>query len=134
MAFQEAHNHKQIYDKKAGTIELQPGDCVLVKRDAFRSQRRKLNNRWSDDLWRVVQQVADDVPAYVVQSMKTGKSKVLHWAWLLLWLADFMQDSLEVNVLRPEDDTPPSMMLEALPIWKNDGETPLEPVYGLDLA
>ena len=26
------------------------------------------------------------------------------------------------------------MTLEALPIWENNGGTPLEPVYGLDLA
>ena len=54
MAFQEARFHKQIYDKKAGAIELQPGDRVLVKMDAFRGQRRKLKNRWSDNLRRVV--------------------------------------------------------------------------------
>ena len=65
-AFQEAHRHKWIYNKKAGAIELQPGDCVLVKMDAFQGQRRKLKNQWSDDLWRVVRQVADDMPAYVV--------------------------------------------------------------------
>ena len=53
-AFQEARHHKRIYDKKAGAIELQPGDRVLVKMDAFRSQRRKLKNRWSDNLWWVV--------------------------------------------------------------------------------
>ena len=35
MAFQEAHHHKQIYDNKAGAIELQPGDHVLVKMDTF---------------------------------------------------------------------------------------------------
>ena len=134
MAFQEACHHKRIYDKKAGAIELQPGDRVLVKMDAFWGQRRKLKNRWSDDLWRVVWQVAGNVPAYVVRSTKTGKAKVLHWVQLLLWLADFMQDGLEVNVLRLEDDTPPSTMLEALPIRENNGGTPLEPVYDLDLA
>ena len=53
--FQEAHCHKLIYDEKAGAIELQPEDHVLVKMDAFQGQRRKLKNRWSDDLWRVVQ-------------------------------------------------------------------------------
>ena len=77
MAFEEACHHKRIYDKKAGAIELQPGDRVLVKMDTFQGQRRKLKNRWSDDLWKVVQQIADDVPAYVVWSTKTGKVKVL---------------------------------------------------------
>ena len=42
--FQEARHHKQIYHKKAGEVELQPGDRVLVKMDAFRGQRRKLKN------------------------------------------------------------------------------------------
>ena len=54
MAFQEACRHKQIYDKKAGPVELQPGDHVLVKMDAFQGQRRKLRNWWNEDLWRVV--------------------------------------------------------------------------------
>ena len=102
--------------------------------DAFWGQRRKLKNRWSDDLWKVVWQVADDVQAYVVWSTKTGKAKVLHRAWLLLWLADYTQDGLEVNVLRLEDDTPPSTTLEALPIREKEGGTPLELTYGLNLA
>ena len=29
------------------------------------------------------------VPAYVVKNEHTGKKKVLHHSWLLLWLADF---------------------------------------------
>ena len=49
MAFWEAHRHKRIYDKKAGAIELQFGDSVLVKMDAFRGQRRKLKNQWNND-------------------------------------------------------------------------------------
>ena len=44
-AFQEAPGHKWIYNKKAGAIELQPGDHVLVKIDAFRGQRT-----WSSGL------------------------------------------------------------------------------------
>ena len=33
--------------------------------------------------------VVDGVPAYVVKNDCTGKRKVLHHSWLLLWLADF---------------------------------------------
>ena len=54
-AFQEARCHKRIYDRKACAVALQPGDNVLVKMDAFRGQMRKLKNRWSDNLWKVVQ-------------------------------------------------------------------------------
>ena len=32
----------------------------------------------------VVGQIADDVPAYVIENER-GKQKVLHWARLLLW-------------------------------------------------
>ena len=74
------------------------------------------------------------MPTYIVHITKTGKTKVLHRARLLLWLADYTQDGLEVNVFRLEDDTLPSMMLEPSPTGEGKGRTPLEFIYGLDLA
>ena len=52
---------------------------------------------------------------------------------LLLWLADYTQDGLEVNVLSLEDDVVPCTTLRPIP---DEGErgTPLETLYGLDLA
>ena len=41
-AILEAQRQKQHYDRKAGAVELHPGDKVLVKLDAFRGQRQKL--------------------------------------------------------------------------------------------
>ena len=134
MAFQEARHHKRIYDKKAGAVELQPMDHVLVKMDTFWGQRRKLKNQWSNDLWKVVWRIVDIVPTYIVCSMKAGKTKVLHWARLLLWLADYTQDGLKVNVIRLEDDTLPSMMLEPSPAREEEGRTPFKFTYGLDVA
>ena len=133
-AFQEARRHKRVYDRKAGAVALQPGDNVLVKMDAFRGQRRKLKNRWSDDIWTVVRQVADDVPTYVVRNTRTGKTKVLHRARLLLWLAGYTQDSLEVNILSLEDDVVPCTTLRPIPCEGEEEGTPLETLYGLDLA
>ena len=133
-AFQEARRHKRVYDRKAGAIALQPGDNILVKMDAFQGQRRKLKNRWSDDIWMVVRQVADDVPTYVVRNTRTRKTKVLHRARLLLWLADYTQDGLKVNVLSLEDDVVPCTMLRHIPDEGEEGRTPLETLYGLDLA
>ena len=49
-AIMEAQRQKRYYDRRAGAVELQPGYKVLVKLDAFCSQRRKLKNRWSGDL------------------------------------------------------------------------------------
>ena len=51
-----------------------------------------------------------------------------------LWLADYTQDGLKVNVIRLGDDTLPSMMLEPSPVREEEGRTPFEFTYGLDLA
>ena len=58
-------------------VELQPGDKVLVKLDAFHAQRRKLKNRWSGHLHTVVKCVADRIPTYVVKNDETGKKQLL---------------------------------------------------------
>ena len=71
-AIKEAQRQKRLYDRKVGAIELRPGDHVLVHLDAFRGQRRKLKNRWGDDLHMVVAHVADGIPAYVVKNNRTG--------------------------------------------------------------
>ena len=70
-AIMEAWQQKRHYDQKARVVELQPGDKVLVKLDAFCSQRRKLKNWWSGDLHMVVKPVADGIPTYVVKNDKT---------------------------------------------------------------
>ena len=76
----EARQQKRHYDRRAGAVELQPGDKVLVKLDAFCGQRRKLKNRWSGDLHTVVKRVMDGIPTYVIKNDKTGKKQVLHHA------------------------------------------------------
>ena len=88
-AIKEAQRQKWLYDHKVGAIELRPGDNVLVRLDAFRGQGRKLKNRWGSDLHTVMTRMADGIPAYVVKNNRTGKKKVVHWARLLLWLADY---------------------------------------------
>ena len=88
-ALKETLQQKQLYDWKVGAIELRPGDHVLVKLDAFQGQRPKVKNQWGSDLHMVVTRVADGMPTYVVKNERTGKKKVLHHSWLLLWLADF---------------------------------------------
>ena len=96
-AIMEARWQKRHYDRKAGAVELQPGDKVLVKLDAFRGQRQKLKNWWSGDLHTVVKCVADGIPTYVVKNDKTGKKQVLHRARLLLWLAEYDGEPIRVN-------------------------------------
>ena len=101
----DARRQKRLYDRKVGAIELRPGDHILVRFDAFRGQRRKLKNRWGDDLHTVVSRVADRIPAYVVKNNRTGKKKVVHRARLLLWLADY-GESVRCNLIMISDRPP----------------------------
>ena len=104
-AVKEAQRQKRLYDRKVGAVELRPGDHVLVHLDAFRGQRRKLNNRWGDDLHTVVTRVADGIPTYVVKNYHTGKKKVVHRARLLLWLTDYGEpvrcNLVDISVVPP---------------------------------
>ena len=69
-AILEAQSQKQHYDRKAGAVELHPGDKVLVKLDAFRGQWRKLKNRWGDALYTVVKRMVDGILAYEVEKRR----------------------------------------------------------------
>ena len=61
----EACQEKWYYDRNIGTVNLRPGDLVLVKVDAFKG-KRKIKDRWEEDTWEVVHQIATDVPSYEV--------------------------------------------------------------------
>ena len=104
-AVKEAQRQKRLYDRKVGAVELRPGDHVLVCLDAFRGQRRKLKNRWGDDLHTVVARMADGIPAYIVKNNHTGKKKVVHPAQLLLWLTDYGEpvrcNLVDISVMPP---------------------------------
>ena len=56
---------KWCYDRVTGTMQLMPGDLVLMKLDAFQG-KRKVKDRWSEAEYVVVCQVADVVPMYKV--------------------------------------------------------------------
>ena len=73
-AILEAQRQKRHFDRKAGAVELHPGDKVLVKLDAFRGQRWKLKNWWGDALYTVVKHVVDGIPVYEVKT-RTRKDK-----------------------------------------------------------
>ena len=72
----EAHQQKWYYDRKIGAVNLKPGNLVLVKVDAWKG-KRKIKDRWEEETWEVVQQVATDVPSYEVMN-QNGWSGVLH--------------------------------------------------------
>ena len=65
----EACRQKHYYNRKIGTVNLK-GDLVLVKADAFKG-RRKIKDRWEEDTWEVVHQIATDIPSYVVMNQNS---------------------------------------------------------------
>ena len=67
---------KQNYDKATSTVKLVPGDTVLLKQDGFQG-KRKMKDRWGDEEYEVVCQVAPDVPAYEVCN-RSRNARVVH--------------------------------------------------------
>ena len=130
----EAQRQKRLYDRKAGAVELHPGDKVLVKLDAFRGQWRKLKNRWGDALYTVVKCVADGIPAYEVENDANKKRQVLHWAKLLLWLAEPEGKPLRMNCISIESGFTRAEL--AMPLRRSVklGVVLCKLIYGLNTA
>ena len=63
----EVHQQKWYYDRKIGAVNLKPGNLVLVKVDAWKG-KRKIKDRWEEETWEVMQQIATDVPSYEVMN------------------------------------------------------------------
>ena len=61
----EACRQKWYYDRKIDTVNLKPGDLVLVKADAWKG-KRKIKDRWEEETWEVVCQIMRDIPSYKV--------------------------------------------------------------------
>ena len=134
-AVKDAQRQKRLYDCKVGAVELRPGDNILVRLDAFRGQRRKLKNRWGSDLHTVVTRMADEIPAYLVKNNRTGKKKVVHWARLLLWLADYGElvrcNHMDIS------DVPPGTVTDQYPEEGCESGNPVMGCslqYGMDLT
>ena len=78
----EACRQKWYYDRKIGTVNLKPGDMVLVKADAWKG-KRKITDRWEEETWEVVHQITADIPSYKVMNQHS-RSQVLHQNHLLI--------------------------------------------------
>ena len=129
------HDIKWLYDRRAGVVELHHGDKVLVRLDAYRGVHWKLKNTWGSILHTVVGQIADDVPAYVIENEK-GKRKVLHQAWLLLWSSAEEEEGLQMTTTQLAIQVS-MLVLEPLPIGEERSRVPYEwsiNGFGLNLA
>ena len=58
----EACRQKWYYDRKIGAVNLKPGDLILVKADALKG-KRKIKDRWEEETWEMVCQIARDIPS-----------------------------------------------------------------------
>ena len=72
----EACQQKWYYDRKIGTVNLKPDNLVLVKADAWKG-KRKIKDRWEEETWKVMHQIAADVPSYKVTNQHR-QSQVLY--------------------------------------------------------
>ena len=61
----EACQQKWYFDRKVGTMNLKPGNLVLVRADAWKG-KRKIKDQWDEETWEVSQQIVADVPSYEV--------------------------------------------------------------------
>ena len=75
----KAKKQKHYYDRATSTVQLVPGDVVLMKNDAYQG-KRKVKDQWSETEYVVV---ADGVPAYEVKD-EVGNIKTIHHNWLYL--------------------------------------------------
>ena len=72
----KAEKQKRYYDRTTSTMQLVPGDMVLMKSDAYQG-KRKVKDQCSETEYMVVHQVADGVPTYEVKD-KAGSIKTVH--------------------------------------------------------
>ena len=133
-AILETQRQKQLYDRKAGAVELHPGDKVLVKLDAFRGQWRKLKNQWGDTLYMVVKCMVDGIPAYEVKNDMNKKGQVLHRAQLLLWLAEPKGKPLRINRISIESGLTGAELVMPLQRSVKLGMVLCKLIYGLNMA
>ena len=82
----EAQQQKWYYNQKIGSIDLKPGDLVLVKADAFQG-KKKIKDRWEDTSHEVVHQIVTNIPSYEVMDQH-GQSCNLHHNQLLLIVSE----------------------------------------------
>ena len=129
-AEREAQRQTRLYNRKAGAVDLRPGDRVLVRLDAYKGLKRKLKNRWSSELHTVVRQVADGVPAYVIE--KNGREQTIHRSRLLLWLAGEDEPALGIKSAEPEAAVTGAIPQQT-PVSGAEG-TLLVMCYGLEIA
>ena len=66
-----AKRQKWYYDRMVDAISLEPGDLVLATDDAYKGER-KVKEQWEEELHKVVCQVTEGFPLYLMMNDLTG--------------------------------------------------------------
>ena len=82
MVNRQQAKHRELYDQKCRSAELEVGDLVLVKQTVWKG-RHKIQDKWETEEYQVVGQPAPGVPVYTVKSVVGGRTRVLHRNLLL---------------------------------------------------
>ena len=82
----------------------------------------------------VVKHMADGIPAYEVENNANKKRQVLHWAQLLLWLAEPEGEPLRINCISIESGLTGAELATPLRRSVKLGVVPRKLIYGLNTA
>jgi hypothetical protein len=101
LSIKEAERQKRYYDQKLRAVVLKEGDMVLVAQK-MKLGRRKIQDRWEDDVYEVVKTRGMDMPLYDVQNPKTGKTRTVHRNLLKMVLPT--RETTLQNEQKPSDE------------------------------
>ena len=82
MAQKEQARHRGLYNLRCRGATLSVGDLFLVKQTAWKG-RYKIQDKWEDREYQVVDQPTPGIPVYTVKCLTGGQTKVLHRNLLL---------------------------------------------------
>ena len=77
MAQKQQARHGGLYSLRCRGATLSVGDLVLVKQTAWKG-RHKIQDKWEDREYQVVDQPTPGIPVYTVKCLTGGQTKVLH--------------------------------------------------------
>ena len=115
----EVDQQKQYYDRATSTVQLRPGNVMLMKANVFQG-KRKVKDQWSEVEYMVVHQVADDVPTYKVRD-DNGNVKIIQHNQLFLVATPWVKAMpLGANKSLSYEGTTRSTLVELSPLeWES---------------
>ena len=109
MAKRQQARHKGLYDQKCRDTELKVGELVFVKQTVWKG-RHRIQDRWEDEEYQVVDQPTPGVPVHAVKSIVGGRPRVLHRNVLLPLQGRIIQEDgvgeEDSSDSESEDETP----------------------------